>query len=154
MNGSNNNNSVGENKAGTMQNDTVKLSMSVNQVIIWCVFFGHSSDKSFILYLSDLEVKKVDFYNQKDITVFNAIDIKNELIYYVNKFYIDKTENIVLSKKKRGYVISADYPYIEVTGFHNKKEIFKDKISIGNAMYDIDYNSEFLNFYELLKSIL
>jgi hypothetical protein len=53
-----------------------------------------------------------------------------------------------------GNVISTDYPYIEVTGFHNKKEIFKDKISIGNDIYDVDYYSEFLNFYELLKSIL
>jgi hypothetical protein len=147
------NDTINENQVEITRKDTIKLSMNVDKVEIWCAGFGYSADKSFTIYLSDLEVKKVNFFNKNDVTVINSFDVRNELIGNVNKFYINKTEKIILNKQKRDYRISTDYPLIEVAGFQNNKKVFKNQTTIGDEGYDINYNSEFLTFYELLKSI-
>lgn len=79
---------------------------------------------------------------------------------YLNQFYIDKEKKIILKRTKRDHMISTDYPdislfaYIWVTGYKNKKKIFDEYIHIGEEAYDVEYNPEFMEFYDLLKELV
>lgn len=66
---------------------------------------------------------------------------------YINQFYIDKEDNIILNRTKREYLESTDYPYIKVVGYQNKKEVFNVSTQIGEEEYDVEYHPEFLEFY-------
>jgi len=134
-------------------NDTLVLSNSIDRVEVLCLFFGKYRDKSFTLYLSNSNVKKVDFHNEDEVIKIKSTKIHNNLINYVNRFYIDKNEKIILNQNKRNYIKSTNYPTILVIGYKGERQIFKDKTSIGYESYDVDYSTKFIEFYNLLESL-
>lgn len=80
--------------------------------------------------------------------------IRQEFKKYVNQFYIDKENNIILNRTKRDYIESTDYPYIKVVGYQNKKEVFNVTTQIGDEEYDIEYHPEFIEFYKFLDGLV
>src|SRR5690606_2264344 len=134
-------------------NDTLVLSNSIDRVEILCLFFGKYGDKSFTLYLSNSDIKKVNFHNEEEVAKIKSVEFHNKIIDYVNRFYINKNEKVVLKKVKRDYIKSTDYPTILVIGYKGKQQFFENKIRIGEENYNIEYNPEFIGFYNLLQSV-
>lgn len=81
-------------------------------------------------------------------------DIVNQIKQYISKFYLNKEEKIILSKAKKEYLESTDYPYIKVIGYQNNKEVFNVNTQIRDEEYDIEYHPKFLEFYEFLDSLV
>ena len=79
--------------------------------------------------------------------------IRQEFKKYIDQFYIDKENKIILKRTKRGYLKSIDYPYIKVIGYQNKKEVFNVTTQIGEEEYDVEYHPNFLEFYEFLDGL-
>ena len=78
----------------------------------------------------------------------------DKFITFVNEFYIDKTEKIILEKIKRDYVVSSEYPSITVIGYKGGKELFREHTQIGYEEYDVKFNPKFLEFYEFLDDLI
>jgi hypothetical protein len=89
----------------------------------------------------------------KDLKIYDSPEKLQSFVVYINLFYIDKSEEIILSRKKRSMIISTDYPNIRVIGYKKGKEMFNKKVQIGEESYDIEYNPEYLNFFELIKKL-
>jgi len=135
----------GDNK---VEDTTFILANNITNVEIWCTFLS----KNFYLYITNSQIKYVDKRNESKFYLIENINVKNKIINYINMFYIEKTEKIILKKIKRDYIISTDYPFIRTTGFKGKQKIFNKDVHIGEELYDVEYNPIFLEFYELLKS--
>ena len=130
------------------------LANNITNIEIWCAFFGKWRVKSFYLYITNSQVKYVDYHNKNKFYFIENISTKNKIINYINMFYIEKNEKIILKKIKREYCVATDYPFIRITGFKEKQKIFNTDTRIGNESYDVEYNPIFLEFYELLESLI
>ncbi|MEK6492489.1 hypothetical protein [Myroides odoratimimus] len=134
-----------ENQVGKV--NILKLGNNVDRVEIECFFFGEFNDRSFVVRLT----------NDKLIILLNddESEIKNDhnhqyLINYINKFYIEKKERIVVSKNAEPAPV-ADYPSILVRVFKNNKEILvKEEILYSN----MEFNPSFIAFYSLLNDLI
>jgi hypothetical protein len=95
-------------------------------------------------------------YLNKKYYLTDSIDIVNLFITNINDFYIDKTKEIVLNKRKTDTIISGDWSSIDVKCFKNGIEISNKFtwITEEEGQYRFVLNPEFLEFYELIKSIL
>ena len=76
------------------------------------------------------------------------------LLLEFSLFYIDCTEEIVLEKKKRQYIVSTDYPDVVTEGYKDGKKIIYNRTQIGEEEYDVEYNLEFLEFYKFLDRLV
>lgn len=103
-------------------------------------------------YLDDvLQIKSEYFDFEKTI---NNKQINQIFLKYVNQFYIDKKDKIILSKTKRDHIESTDYSKIQVVGYQGYKEVFNKRTQIGNEEYDIEFHPKFLEFYEFLDTLI
>lgn len=71
---------------------------------------------------------------------------------YLSMFYLEN-EKIELKHNKRDYIVSGNYPRIDVNGYQDGKEIFNKQTQIGEDTYDVIYHPEFLEFYEFLNEM-
>src|SRR5699024_5946397 len=71
---------------------------------------------------------------------------------YLSMFYLEN-EKIELKRNKRNYIVSGNYPRINVSGYQDGKEIFNKQTQIGEETYDVIYNPKFLEFYEFLNEM-
>lgn len=78
--------------------------------------------------------------------------VVNKFTTYINTFYIDKTEKIILEKKKQPMMIT-DYPSITVVGYKGGKQVFIEHTQIGDENYALKFNPNFLAFYEFLENL-
>lgn len=136
------------------QIDTLILSANIDRVEILCLFFGKYSNKSFRLFLSNTNLNIINAADEKDTIYVDYKRNKRKLIRNINRFYINKEEEIVLKKIKRDYIKSTDYPYIKVIGYRGMKEIFNTETQIGEEDYNVEYNPQFLKFYEFLNNLI
>ncbi len=80
--------------------------------------------------------------------------IRKEFMNFINTFYIDKTEEIIISRNKLDYIESTHPSEIQAIGYKNKIEIFNEKTPMDEEEYDIEFNPKFLDFYEFLDSLV
>lgn len=139
----------------TIKVDTagLKLSRGVEKIIIeyWDNYYANNF---MFKILSDDEETTVTYKGETLFTEekkLTELEICNRLINYVNKFYIDKTEEIVLGKNEND-PLETDHPGITVQGFKEGKKILDGKEVI---LYShLDYNPKFIEFYKLLKELI
>jgi len=96
-----------------------------------------------------------EYLNEK-YYLTDSIDIVNLFITNINDFYIDKTKEILLNKRKTDTIVSGDWSSIDVKCYKNGIEIYNKFtwITDEEGQYRFVLNPEFLEFYELIKSIL
>lgn len=87
----------------------------------------------------------------------NKIVCENKLTHQIKKYisdiYIEKSNNIELSRKKNDYITSMDYPYLNIRGYIKENEVINETTQLGDEEYEIEFSPKFLEFYELLKKI-
>lgn len=148
-----NSNTKKEKQSHEKKIDTVTLSKKIDSVKVVGLFFGEYRDKAFTLYLSNNYVKGVFHHKEKKNFTVNSLSDRNKLVKYINQFYIEESEKIILNRTKKEYIVSSDYPYIQVISYKDGKELFKNKTQIGEENYNIEYNPRFLEFYKFLDYI-
>lgn len=122
-------------------------------------------DSVIVEYWKSTEANEYTFYYSDEILQISSgyfdfekriedKHIRQEFKKYVNQFYIDKENKIILSRTKRDYIVSTDYPYIRVIGYKDKKEVFTVNTQIGEEEYDVEYHPQFIEFYEFLDSLV
>lgn len=96
------------------------------------------------LYCDDEELKsKISDINQV-----------NQFVSLVKRFYIEKSEDIILIKEKLEYITSSNYSYIEIKVKNLKGEIqIDERTQIGSEKYDVEYNPEFIKLYALIQEL-
>ncbi len=120
-----------------------------------CISYDKSlyANKFYIKYVND-----VLYVNSKYFSINREIsdkDIIYKFVRYVNMFYIDKKDKVILEKKKRKDVVSTDYPTLIVMVYNNGVKIFENKTQIGQEEFDIKFNPKFLEFCDFLdKSVI
>jgi RHS repeat-associated protein len=99
--------------------------------------------------------RSIQNYPSIKITI-DSLDIIKSFVTYINKFYIDKTEKIILEKRKTNIVVSSDCPNINVIGYRNGIKVFDNHVRITEEddEYRIIFNPEFLKFHELIKLLV
>lgn len=147
-------NNLKEIKNEQLINDTINLSGGIDSLKITCLMFGNYIDNSFIFYLSNNNFFISSFNNEHKKIAINSICKKNNIISYINNFYIDKTDSIVLNRKERNGREFADYPFIEIVVFKKGNSVIIENRSIGEEDYDVKYNPKFLEFYSFLKKLI
>ena len=74
----------------------------------------------------------------------------SQLIQYINQFYIEKSDSIVLSKSSEPAPVT-DYPYICVKVFKGEKEVLNKDITLYS---NIEFHPKFIEFYEFLDGLV
>lgn len=80
------------------------------------------------------------------------IETIDRFINFIDVFFVTKNEIVEIARKKTGDIIVADYPCLFIT-VYLKKRVIKETVTIGNEMYNIEYNPLFLEFYEFVDNI-
>lgn len=134
----------------------IRLSKGVEKVIIefWDSYYANNFIFNILSFDTETEItyKGETLFTEKQI-LKDSIS-SSRLIIYINQFYIDKKDNIVLTKSKNNEMLITDYPSIKVMGYKDKKEIFNVNTQIGDEEYDIEFHPKFLEFYNLLESLI
>ena len=132
-----------------------ELSKNIDKIIIqyWDNYYANN----FIFNI--LSTNKKPEITYRGETLFTEKKILKDsvtskrLINYINQFYIDKKERIIINRSKRDHLESSDYPKIRVIGYRIKNKVFDVKTQIGESEYDVKYNPKFIEFYQLLDSL-
>ena len=145
------------NSAITTKKDSTdkKLSKNIDKIIIqyWDNYYANN----FIFNI--LSTNKKPEITYRGETLFTEKKILKDsvtskrLINYINQFYIDKKERIIINRSKSDHLESSDYSKIRVIGYRNKNKVFDVKTRIGESEYDVEYNPKFVEFYQLLDSL-
>ncbi len=77
----------------------------------------------------------------------------NQLVDLIKRFYINRSDEIILSKKKSDVVTTSNYSSIEVKVMDKEKILADQKTQIGSEEYEIEYNPEFMKLYELIQEL-
>lgn len=141
-------------KKRNYQNDVVILSSNLDEVEVLCMFFGDNYDKSVRIFLSNTYINIVNASDGKDTIHVSNVEIRNRAIKYINQFYIDKKEKIIVNRTKREYFQSSDYPYIQVIGYRDVEVVFKNKTQIGDEVFDVEFHPVFLEFHKFLIDLV
>lgn len=93
-----------------------------------------------------------EYFSGKNV-IIDSLELIKSLVTYINDFYIDKTKNIILQKRRTNIMVSSDWPSIEVIGYKKGIKIFDKHIWLTEEYddYRIVFNPEFLEFCELIK---
>jgi len=133
--------------------DTNLLSNQLDSIRVSCLFLGKSS-KSIVFIFGGNGFKWLNNHKDNNVHYINSIEDRNKFVNYINLFYIDCTEEIVLEKKKRQYIVSTDYPDVVTEGYKDGKKIIYNRTQIGEEEYDVEYNPKFLEFYKFLDCLV
>jgi len=128
--------------------DTIRLSNDIDSVEVTCVFF--EKHREFILNLSETYFHGSIVYNGKKKFAINSLEKRNRFVDYINRFYIEKSDFIVLSKSSEPAPVT-DYPYIRVKGFKGEKEVLNKDVTLYS---NIEFHPKFIEFYEFLEELV
>jgi len=131
------------------------LFNNIDSIIVTCLMFGEYRDISFQIYLSSNDLLVKPFHNSEKIHI-DSVAISNQLMRYINVFYLEKTEPIIKTKQGRAnnLVVSTDYPIIMVECFKQGDSIINEKITIGDESFNLEFSSKFLEFYNFLENLI
>lgn len=129
----------------------VKLLKKVDSVIVryWdnrianTYIISYSNSGKLVVSSEHISTENRKSFSDNEINMF---------VNYVNKFFIDKSEVIVIKKTKKQSIVT-DYSSISFTGFINGDEVFGNKTQMGNETYEFEFNKYFLEFNEFLKRL-
>ena len=76
--------------------------------------------------------------------------IVSEFLNYINQFYIEKFDSIVLLKRSEPAIVT-DYPSIRVKVFKGEKEVLNKDITLYS---NIEFHPKFIEFYEFLDGLV
>lgn len=117
-----------------------------------------------ITYWSGYEARlhRLDYSNGILILYCDEDDFKSEienknhvkqLAYLIERFYINKTDDIILSSKKSAMITATDFSSIEIKVKDNGKLIVDIKTQIGSEKHEIEFHPDFIQLYELVQQL-
>ena len=136
-------------KNETMQKiDTVRLSDNIDSVEVICSFFNQCLECT--LSLSKTHFNGDFVYGDKEKFVINSLEKRNRFVNYINRFYIKKSDSIVLSKSSEPVPVT-NYPSICVKSFKGEKEMLNKDVTLYS---NIEFHPKFIEFYEFLDELI
>lgn len=153
----NTNGEVSNKKDGVIhitKTDTIQslLSKDIEKVIIeyWDNYYANN----FIFeIISNKNTTQIFYWGETlftDKRSITELSLRNQLVDYINLFYIDKTENIILGINENEPIITES-PFLSVMIFQEGKQVSKENRKIE---HHIAYHACFIEFYKLLDSIV
>lgn len=76
-----------------------------------------------------------------------------QLVSLIEQFYVKKTDSIILEKISSDNALISNYSSIVVKVEDKGKLLVDERTQIGSEKYEIEYNPDFLKFYELVKQL-
>ena len=128
--------------------DTVRLSKDIDSVEVTCIFCG--KHREFILNFSDMNFYGFFHNYEEKKIIINLLEKRNRFVNYINRFYIEKSDSIVLSKSSEPAPVT-DYPFIRVKGFKGEKEVLNKDVTLYS---NIEFHPKFIEFYEFLEELV
>ncbi|WP_310103379.1 hypothetical protein [Algoriphagus sp. 4150] len=124
-----------------------EIQIKVDSIVVNYWKNTEANEYHFSYTKEKIEIRSAYFNFEKNV---NEVRITQQFLRFINQFYIDKTEKIILSKEEEPAPVS-DYPVISVLGYLNGKKIIEEKTNIYS---NIKFNPQFLEFYEFLDSLI
>lgn len=111
------------------------------------------ADSIVLNYWESTEANEYHFFYTKDKVEINSIYFNfeksvndefttSQFSSYINQFYLDKTEKIILSKKEEPAPVS-DYPVIAIVGYLKGKRVIEEKTTLYS---NVEFNPKFIEF--------
>ncbi len=135
----------------TVTNKEISIKLNLDNIEIY--YWDTNEANIYIFEYSKGKINISDEYSGYNKILEDKLYIQT-LLKYINLFYIDKKEKIVLKRTKLNYMQSSEPPIITVIGYKEGKEVFKEVTEIGAEEYDIEFNPKFLEFYEFLDNLV
>ncbi len=129
--------------------DTIKIFNDIDSIAVTGLFFGKHS-KSFTLHFYEGNLVGAFHHGKEEKFTIHSLDKKNKFINYINRFYIEKSDSIVLSERSEPAPVT-DYPFIRVKGFKGEKEVLNKDVTLYS---NIEFHPQFIEFYEFLDSLV
>lgn len=133
----------------TEAGDTLKLKLSNNVDNVILEYWDNLYANKYIFHISDTLISYNGAIIFKEERKIESQRISNGLIEYINKFYIDKNEDIIVGAKDTEPLIT-DNPSIRVKVYDNKREVLNQSTKIENHLI---YHPDYIELYELLKDL-
>lgn len=128
-----------------------KVAKDIDEIVIkyWDNYYANTFVFKILSYKDEVIITyngEILFKKEKTLSDLNK---KNTLIKYINQFYIDKSSEIIINTKNEEE-LEGDYPFVRVIGIKDGVQVFNIYTIIKD---NIEYHSEFIEFYELLRKI-
>ena len=157
--------STGSSQVGSSQNseskeDYTKICLSLNMDSILVeysagttkfsgYFISFGNDNKIVLKSGNYALHK---YPPITITV-DSLDLVKSFVNLINKLYLDKTEKIILERKKTNLMIDADYPSFFITGYKKGKKVVNESTDYSDNELFV-FNPLFHEFHELTRKLV
>ena len=159
--------STGSSQVGSSQNseskeDYTKICLSLNMdsiLVKYCNSTSHTKYMDYLISFSNNDIiiiksRNSTFYGYPNITVaIDSLDLLKSFVALINKLYLDKTEKIILERKKTNLTIDADYPMFFITGYRKGKKIVNESTIFSDNELFI-FNPLFHEFHELTRKLV
>src|SRR5690625_258275 len=128
-----------------------KIAKDIDEVVIkyWDNYYANTFVFKLLSYKEEVIITYEGEILFKEKKTLSDLNKKHTLIKYINQFYIDKSSEIIINTKNEEELV-ADYPFVRVIGIKNEVQVFNTYTIIKD---NIEYHSEFIEFYELLREI-
>ena len=80
--------------------------------------------------------------------------LTRSMVSYLRSFYIDETIPIIVSKRKREFVVSADYSCLSIKAYKKGNCIMSKDTQLGEERNDVTYHPDFIVFWNLLNELV
>jgi len=157
--------STGSSQVGSSQNSEskedyskIRLSLNMDSILLEYCCLGNKFSKYYIsLSNNDKVVIKSGNYALHKypsiIYTVDSLDLVKSFVTCINKFYIDKTEKIILERKKTNLMIESEYPLFFITGYRKGKKVVNESTIFSDNELFI-FNPLFIEFHELTRKLV
>lgn len=80
--------------------------------------------------------------------------LTRSIMSYLQSFYIDETIPIIVSKRRREFVVSGDYSCLSIKAYKKGKCIMSKDTQMGEERYDVIYHPDFIVLWNLLNELV
>ena len=91
--------------------------------------------------------------NEESKCAIASEEEKNELVTLIERFYIKKTNEIILSQDKSDDIVASNYSSIKVKLKKSESALIVERTQFGSEQFNIVYNPEFIKLFELIQRL-
>jgi len=138
----------------------ISLSLKMDSILVeYCNYTRHTKYMSYFISFSNsdkivITSGSTGLHKYPSVTVaIDSIDLVKSFVTLINKLYLDKTEKIILERKKTNLMIDADYPSFFITGYKKGKKVVNESTDYSDNELFV-FNPLFHEFHELTRKLV
>ena len=148
-------------KPNDTEEDANKICLSLNMDSISVEYFNSTNHTKYMEYFisfsnnAKIVIKSGHSIPKYPFIIFtiDSLDLVKSFVTLINKLYLEKTEKIILERKKTNLMIDADYPMFFITGYKKGKKVVNESTIFSDNELFV-FNPLFHEFHELTRLLV